>query len=75
MHTTHDTARKFLRNRFEPRLAAIRGEAPGGNWIDITEFGLPFNENLPDSCRLQTLASGSAAEVRASASAATNSTE
>lgn len=47
-----ETAKEFLRTRFEPRLDAIRGAAPGGKWVDITNFHLPFNEAMPDSCRL-----------------------
>lgn len=39
-------------------------------WTPIQCFGLPLNEFLPDACRLQSTAQGSAAEVSLLASAA-----
>lgn len=54
-------ARGILAESFRNRLGRIRGEEPGGNWVGIEAFGLPFNEFLPGACRLQCGASGSAA--------------
>lgn len=40
-------ARGILAESFRNRLGRIRGEEPGGNWVGIEAFGLPFNEFLP----------------------------
>lgn len=61
-------AREILAESYRNRLPRLRGVEPGGNWIDIRCFGLPFNEFLPARCLI---APGHAAEgVRLSPSAA-----
>lgn len=50
-------AKQILLESFRNRIPRIRGAEPGGNWIDIREFGLPLNEHMPDVCRLPTTGS------------------
>lgn len=45
-------ARETLVELYRNRIPRLRGEKPGGNWIDIRAFGLPLNEDLSDACRL-----------------------
>lgn len=54
-------ARGILAESFRNRLGRIRGEEPGGNWVGIEAFGLPFNPNMSGACRLQCGVPGSAA--------------
>jgi hypothetical protein len=67
-------AKEVLLESYRHRFARLRGEAPGGNWVGIEDFGLPLNEELPDVCRLspQASATGNAAGTSATVPAATN---
>lgn len=68
----HFTARETLVELYRPRFARLRGEAPGGNWVGIEDFGLPLNETQSDACRLQPQHVGAAWGVSLSPPAATN---
>lgn len=46
------SARETLAESYRNRLPRLRGVEPGGNWVDIREFGLPLNEHMSDACRL-----------------------
>lgn len=51
-------AREILAESYRNRLPRLRGAEPGGNWIDIRCFGLPFNEQMSEACRLSTYPNG-----------------
>ncbi len=42
------SARETLAELYRNRLGAIRDDAPGGHWVDVSNFGIPINESIPD---------------------------